>query len=229
MRKVLIISISSAIVIGVSWRLWSRPQSKLSAPNTNSANGINAVVNAPAVNQTVPSNASATVSKPMLVYPISDYPSRVTKKPFGIYITPKNSPVQPERFQGFHTGADAETTPAEQSIDVPISAIADGTVLVARWASGYGGVILIEHQIAGQAVTAVYGHLRQSSFRVQVGSTVKVGEQIAVLGNGFSKETDGERKHLHFALLKGKSTTLLGYVSIKSALSSWLDPAAFFK
>jgi hypothetical protein len=30
------------------------------------------------------------------------------KKPFGIYITPENSPVQPENFTGYHTGIDVE-------------------------------------------------------------------------------------------------------------------------
>ena len=63
--------------------------------------------------------------------PLTRAAERVTKKPFGIYITPKTSPVQPEKFTGYHTGADAETTPAEANIDMPIYAIADGTVVFA--------------------------------------------------------------------------------------------------
>src|SRR3989338_10346295 len=40
--------------------------------------------------------------------PLDNSSERVTKKPFGKYITPADSPVQPERFSGYHTGADFE-------------------------------------------------------------------------------------------------------------------------
>ncbi|NTU99252.1 hypothetical protein HGA64_04600 [Candidatus Falkowbacteria bacterium] len=46
----------------------------------------------------------------VFVPPISDALSRVTKKPFGIKVSPKNSSVSPERFTGYHTGVDFETT-----------------------------------------------------------------------------------------------------------------------
>ena len=36
--------------------------------------------------------------------PISNPLERIIKKPFGIKINPANSPVQPERFSGYHTG-----------------------------------------------------------------------------------------------------------------------------
>lgn len=45
---------------------------------------------------------------PKIVLPIAEFEKRITKKPFGIYITPQNSPVQPERFTGYHTGVDVE-------------------------------------------------------------------------------------------------------------------------
>src|SRR5579863_6635904 len=53
------------------------------------------------------SGSTALIAK--LTEPISGGLSRVTKKPFGIYVTPQNSPVQPEKFTGFHTGIDFET------------------------------------------------------------------------------------------------------------------------
>src|SRR5438105_4096773 len=56
----------------------------------------------------------STKSDPKLTPPIGNSLSRVTKKPFGIYITPQNSPVQPEKFKGYHTGVDFETTADEQ-------------------------------------------------------------------------------------------------------------------
>lgn len=164
-----------------------------------------------------------------LVYPIENFPDRVTLKPFGIHITPATSPVQPERFSGYHTGADAETTADEANADVPVVAITEGTVALARTASGYGGVMVLQVQIDGQPYTAVYGHLNVDSFTVQVGDTVTVGEKLANLGKGFSSETDGERKHLHFGLLPGTFTNIKGYVQNESELKNWLDPIAFFK
>lgn len=54
------------------------------------------------------------------------------------------------------------------------------------------------------------------------------GEQIGVLGEGGTTETDGERKHLHFAVLKGESVDLRGYVSTKEELAKWENPTWFF-
>jgi hypothetical protein len=46
---------------------------------------------------------------------------RVAKKPFGIFITPQSSPVQPEHFRGYHTGADFEIFPEELNVDVAVN------------------------------------------------------------------------------------------------------------
>jgi len=62
--------------------------------------------------------------------PIAGALTRVTKKPFGIYVSPGHSPVSPERFSGYHTGVDFETTAAEQNIDIPIYALCDGNLLI---------------------------------------------------------------------------------------------------
>ncbi len=161
---------------------------------------------------------------PGISVPVSDARSRVTKKPFGIYITPKTSPVRPERFTGYHTGADLETTPAEADIDVPVHAICDGELLVKRTASGYGGVAVESCTINGQAMTVVYGHLRLSSITPKVGEPLMHGEKFAVLGKGYSSETDGERKHLHLAIHKGTAVNILGYVQRKADLAQWIDP-----
>lgn len=97
-----------------------------------------------------------------------------------------------------------------------------------RTVSGYGGVVMIEHTVEGETVTALYGHVRLSSVSKKVGDPVSKGEKIAVLGTGFSSETDGERKHLHFGLLKGSSTNLRGYVSTEAELAPWVDPVGWF-
>lgn len=163
----------------------------------------------------------------LIYFPIQNFTAQATYKLFGTYITPATSPIQPERFSGYHTGVDVETTQDQQSQDVAIYAVADGTVSVKTTASGYGGVLAIEFESDGQTIQAMYGHVRLSSIAAQVGDQVKAGQQLGFLGTGFSDETDGERKHLHFGLVLGAEPALPGYVSSQSQLGGWLDPADF--
>lgn len=183
--------------------------------------------NSPTMNPTISpiiTITTAPVSQNNLTEPVSDFKKRVTKKPFGIYITPQNSPISPERFMGFHTGADAEYQ--DVIVDVPVYAVSDGKVVLSEIASGYGGVFMIEIDLSGSKHTVLYGHIRPSALP-KVGQKVVRGEQIAVLGTGYSSETDGERRHLHFAILTDSSLNIKGYVSTKSQLSSWLDPLLY--
>jgi hypothetical protein len=60
---------------------------------------------------------------------------------------------------------------------------------------------------------------------VKSGDELKSGQEFAVLGDGFSRETDGERKHLHLSIHNGAAIEYRGYVQKKSDLSAWLDPA----
>ncbi|MFZ2804162.1 MAG: peptidoglycan DD-metalloendopeptidase family protein [Patescibacteria group bacterium] len=166
---------------------------------------------------------TAPVAPPELSPPLPDALSRVTKKTFGLYVSPTDSPVSPERFTGYHTGVDFETTPAEQNIDVHVSAVCDGPLLLKEWASGYGGAAVQKCTLDKQVVTIIYGHLLETSITPKVGDQMKAGEQFAVLGKGYSQETDGERKHLHLGIHKGSSINILGYVQNKSNLSGWLD------
>lgn len=168
-----------------------------------------------------PTQESA-VSK--LFPPVANFRDRITKKFFGTYITPKSSPIQPERFTGYHTGVDVEYT--DVSADVPVLAIADGTVVTSQIASGYGGVLVIRHQIDNRTLFAVYGHLRPSSL-TPVDISITAGQQIGVLGTGYNRETDGERRHLHFAI--ARKNTITGYVSSQAILNStWLDPLSLY-
>jgi murein DD-endopeptidase MepM/ murein hydrolase activator NlpD len=159
--------------------------------------------------------------------PIDGALARITKKPFGILINPKTSPVQPERFSGYHTAVDLETTAEEQNINVPVRALCAGKLRVARVASGYGGVAVQDCTLDGQAVTVIYGHINLSSMQAKVGDQLKAGDFLANLGTGFSNQTDGERKHLHLGIHKGASINILGYVQSKSELSAWIDPQKY--
>ena len=148
---------------------------------------------------------------------------RVTLKPFGIKISPANSPVKNEKFAGYHSGVDFETFPDEANIDVPIFALCTGELLVKRTASGYGGVVVQTCTINEEPVTVIYGHIRLSSVTSAVGTIVNQGNQIAVLGAGFSTETDGERKHLHLGIHRGENVAIAGYVSTEAELKNWID------
>jgi murein DD-endopeptidase MepM/ murein hydrolase activator NlpD len=192
--------------------------------NTNfvSNNNVNVVsATNSAANISILDNSNQVTA--VLHQPISNALSRITKKPFGMYITPSTSPVQPERFSGFHTGVDFETFASEQNTDVTVSAVCDGKVLVKQRVSGYGGVLVQSCTINNEDVTVLYGHLALSSIALNVGDTVNPGDRIGLLGAPYSTDTDGERKHLHLGIHKGTTINYLGYVSTESALSDWVN------
>ena len=149
---------------------------------------------------------------------------RVTKKPFGLYVTPSDSPVDLERFLGYHTGVDFEVFDDELDVDISIYAICEGEIRFVDWVSGYGGVLIQQCELNPDApMTVLYGHLDVESIPHQVGDVLFVGDRLGVLGEGFTNETDGERKHLHLAIHRGKDLEFRGYVQDPKALDSWFD------
>lgn len=166
-----------------------------------------------------PSNNSPAA----ITAPLENAAQRITKKPFGIQISPDNSPVQPERFSGFHTGTDFEILPGEENTDVAVFAICTGPLLQKRTASGYGGVAIQSCTINDDLVTVTYGHIDLASITQTTGSEIVAGQQFAILGDGFTDETDNERKHLHLSIHKGSVINIAGYVTSQGALSNWLD------
>ena len=83
-------------------------------------------------------------------------------------------------------------------IGTPIVAVASGTVVEARPASGYGKFVVIEHIVNGQTVTSEYGHI--SRWIVNRNQVVKQGQVIAYSGNeGYS-----QGPHLHLTIRIGK-------------------------
>ena len=158
------------------------------------------------------------------VLPLDKARERVIKKPFEIHVDSKNSPVQPEMFSGYHTGTDFEAYPSEQDIDIPVYAIVSGKILTKEWANGYGGVLVESASINGNLATIIYGHLKLDSIDKKSGDSLDAGEQIGILGKGYSRETDGERKHLHLGIKKGNNVNILGYVKNKNDLVQWIDP-----
>lgn len=104
---------------------------------------------------------------------------------------------------------------------MPVFAIEDGELVLAKWVPGYGGTIVLKSNIENQDLYVFYDHLDPQSFTENI--QVKKGERIAVLGKSQTQETDFERKHLHFAIRKNK-LDLRGYVKTEEELNGWYDP-----
>ncbi|KAA9108470.1 M23 family metallopeptidase [Microbacterium rhizomatis] len=91
---------------------------------------------------------------------------------------------------GYHQGQDL-LAPAM----TPIYAAAAGVVdISAESVGGYGVGIEIQHVIAGQQVTTMYGHMTYGTRQVQVGDTVAAGQLIGFVGSTGSSTAN----HLHF-------------------------------
>lgn len=148
---------------------------------------------------------------------------RITKKPFGIRVSPENSPVSPERFTGVHTGVDFEILPGEEDMVVEVHAICGGEIVRKAWGRGYGGYVVQACKVGGVPITVVYGHLALASIKHEVGDMLNRSETFAHLGRGFSQETDNERKHLHLGIHRGTSVVTNGYIASESGLEDWIN------
>ncbi len=197
--------------------------------NSDADLSVETAVNSVGVNKFENSNNSSQTNSVVIDdvgwdNPMDKMSERLTKKPFGIFVSPDNSPVQPERFQGYHTAIDLETFEQEADVNVPIQAVCNGQIVLKRPASGYGGVLVQECDWQGNPVTVVYGHLDLSSILKNVGQQLLVGEFLGNLGQGYSSQTDGERKHLHLGIHRGSTVSLTGYVASENLLANWIDP-----
>lgn len=217
------------VVIGAIFLIGELIISKYKFPNPN----LNQPPSPSSTNVTIPANNSTITSSDLatkqIIFqaPLDRAGERVTKKTFGLYVIPQNSPVQPEKFTGYHTGVDFETFPDELNIPVSVHAICSGKLILKKYATGYGGVVVESCTLNNQPITVIYGHLKLASIAKNIGQTLNVGETIGILGAAYSNETNGERKHLHLDIHKGSTINILGYVQTKSALSAWIDPCLY--
>lgn len=103
------------------------------------------------------------------------------------------SPFGP-RPGGFHQGQDMGA-----AVGTDIFASGDGVVVEAGPASGFGNWIVIDHQVDGQTVSTVYGHMFAAGVLVGPGDQVRAGDHIGEVGN------DGQSTgpHLHFEVWVG--------------------------
>lgn len=221
-RKIIFIGIFILVIIVLtSVYLLSNKQSDIQNPLNNSASIKNNVDDNPATTQLNGLN--------IVTEPINNALTRITKKPFGIKISPEQSPISPERFSGYHTGVDFETFPEEQSQEVAVYAISTGPLVSKEYINGYGGVAVQQCKIDNNDVTVIYGHLKLSSISVNLAQDLDQGQQIGILGKGNSTETDNERKHLHLGIHQGQTIDLRGYVQNPAELDEWIDVTTLLK
>lgn len=165
-------------------------------------------------------------------YPLQRTLERSSYKSFGQYFN-KSSYLDrenlfPNQFIGYHAGTDLEIFPEEKDVNVPIFAVSDGTISFVGSVTGYGGLIL--EKFDNIDLTALYGHLKLSGTSFRVGDHVQTGQTLTFLGNAYSSETAGERKHLHFAIYKGHDLYFKGYENTREVLDQkWIDPLQFLQ
>jgi len=143
---------------------------------------------------------------------------------------------------GYHLAEDARASGGTR-----VYAMADGVVggiFVAPEVQGYGAVMMIEHEIGGEFVTSLYGHVSaRRGFPVAEGEAVTKGQLIAYVADD---DEDGGPwpPHLHFGIRKGRYDIdaqicglwlYVGYtracegVSHEQHCSFWHDPTNFIR
>lgn len=86
----------------------------------------------------------------------------------------------------------------------PLYSLADGTVVKSEEAGGFGMWVVIAHDIDGETIETVYGHMFPEGIHVQAGDSVEAGEHIADQGyNGGVSPPGPGGSHLHIEVWQG--------------------------
>ncbi|HET8838388.1 MAG TPA: M23 family metallopeptidase [Flavobacteriaceae bacterium] len=111
----------------------------------------------------------------------------VSKTDFSLFPPVKGYVSQEFNTEEKHYGVDIVTEK-----NMPVKAVADGTVILSEWTAETGYVMILEHSYG---LISVYKH--NASLSKKQGEMVKAGEVIAIVGNT-GEFTTGP--HLHFEL-----------------------------
>jgi murein DD-endopeptidase MepM/ murein hydrolase activator NlpD len=113
-------------------------------------------------------------------------PATEVSSPFGPRIAPCAG------CSTMHSGVDL--VPGEGT---PIAAVAEGTVVEAGFFGDLGQHVMIRHEVDGETVTSVYGHMIAGSSPLHVGDHIAMGQLVGEVGD--TGESTGA--HLHFGIL----------------------------
>ena len=101
-------------------------------------------------------------------------------------------------WNGWHLGQDIMRTS-----EVPVYAAANGYVRYSGAASGYGHVVIIEHQLQdGTSLTSLYGHLKSTGL-ISNNTNVLKGTIIGYLSGDRNENGGYDFIHLHFGIREG--------------------------
>lgn len=237
MKLGIIILILLLVAVGIYLLVYANPAKKQNNPPTTQP------LASTTPKPTLSKKPSPAIVNPLinaktgLYYPLPDFASRISLNPFGRHFSSSSTPRSdyPDRvcpnntlYNGYHTASDLEVSQSEDTKQVPVYAIAGGTVRFAESARGYGGLIIIRFNYHWQSYMAIYGHIDIRTLRVKFGKEVKAGQILANLAPPCSIYSGNNRKHLHFGIHKGQSLDTRGYVPTSGQLNQWLDPKLLY-
>ena len=121
-----------------------------------------------------------------------------------------------------HMGLDLGRGAPSKSNDWVV-AFADGVVMYAGAANGYGTLVIIRHEFKRDngsvfVFFSAYGHMTKSKIKVNTGEKVKAGQIIGVMGN----EGDSQGIHLHFEIIYPKNEDEARKLSPGSGAKTWV-------
>lgn len=169
-------------------------------------------------------------------------PSSPVRFPLDSWSMSQDFGVWNDYFEGYHLAEDARASGGTR-----VYALADGVVggiFAAPEVQGYGAVMMIEHEIGGEFVTSLYGHVSaRRGFQVSVGEAVSKGQLVAYIADD---DEDGGPwpPHLHFGIRRGGYdidaqicglwlyvgyTQTCGGVTHEQYRSFWYDPSDFIR
>lgn len=105
----------------------------------------------------------------------------------------------------------------------PIPAAADGEVIYKGWVTGYGNIVVLEHQIRGDTVHTLYAHMNVPS-PLEIGAKVRARETVGTVGSTGGRSSG---PHLHFEVMPGSTpgqpNLRKGHPTVDPATYDFLD------
>ncbi len=158
---------------------------------------LGALLNPAAQASCLPSTSGSLTNVANTGSPVPETARVVFPLPAGTWVKTSGFGIRVHPITGeqkLHTGVDLAAPSGTH-----ILAAADGRVVFAGAATGYGNLILIQHTVAGRTVVTGYAHMYADGIHVRVGESVAAGQYIADVGtSGYSTGP-----HLHFEVRSG--------------------------